>query len=372
MTGTETLPQAVRPLVAFSGVLRANGFRVAPDQTQTFIAASGLLGPRSISDIHRAALASLAPPPERRAEFDALFRLVFHGQSVAAPMAAETDDDDLEAFDQGDGTDDTLEDDEVTESGAEASAAERLTARHFGAASDRDALLHLRRRAATDLPQRKARRRRAARTGDRADRVKALREVVRRDGELLTLPALKRQVRQRRIVLLIDISGSMKAQTENHLRFAHTLQQAAEHCEVFTLGTRLTRVTRALRLRHRDQALQAASGLVADWDGGTRLGDALTAYLDVPRFAGMARGALVVVFSDGLERGDPQALIAAVERLSRLSWATLWLTPLATESDFRPQTEALLAVLPYIDRLGSGANLATLTDEILGFARRAA
>ncbi|MEM1049541.1 MAG: VWA domain-containing protein [Pseudomonadota bacterium] len=372
MTGTDPLPQAVRPLVAFSGVLRANGFRVAPDQTQTFIAASGLLGPRSIADIYRAALASLAPPPERRAEFDALFRLVFHGQSVASPTTAESDDDDLEAFDQGDGTDDTLEDDEVTESGAEASVAERLTARQFGAGSERETLMHLRRRATTDLPMRKARRRQAARTGDRADRVRALREAVRRDGELLTLPALKRQIRQRRIVLLIDISGSMKAQTESHLRFAHTLQHAAEHCEVFTLGTRLTRVSRALRLRHREQALQAASGLVADWDGGTRLGDALTAFLDVPRFAGMARGALTVVLSDGLERGDPQALIAAVERLSRLSWATLWLTPLAGETDFLPQTEALVAVLPLIDRLGSGADLMSITDEVLNFARRAA
>jgi uncharacterized protein with von Willebrand factor type A (vWA) domain len=172
------------------------------------------------------------------------------------------------------------------------------------------------------------------------------------------------------VLLLIDVSGSMKDQTDGYLRFAHALARATDRVEVFTLGTRLTRISRALRGRNRDQALALASTLVADWDGGTRLGDALQAFLAVPRFAGFARGALVVILSDGLERGDPEALTDAVERLSRLAWATLWLNPLAS-GDARPETEALTAILPFIDRMGDGSSPQRLCAEVLGFERRA-
>ena len=167
------------------------------------------------------------------------------------------------------------------------------------------------------------------------------------------------------MLLLIDVSGSMKEQTDSTLRFAHSLAQATDRFEVFTLGTRLTRITRALRRRRADQALSLASSLVSDWDGGTRLGDALQAFLSVPRFAGFSRGALVVVLSDGLERGDPAAFVDAMARLSRLAWAVLWLSPLATSSDYTPETSALQAVLPYIDRLGDGSSAASLCREVL-------
>ena len=150
---------------------------------------------------------------------------------------------------------------------------------------------------------------------------RALREAVRRDGEVVRLPVLQRRLAQRRVLLLIDVSGSMKDRTDTQLRFAHTLARATNRLEVFTLGTRLTRITRAMRRSSRDQALAMASTLVADWDGGTRLGDALQAFLAVPRFAGFARGAFCIVLSDGLERGDPSAMTDAVARMSRLAWA---------------------------------------------------
>ena len=123
----------------------------------------------------------------------------------------------------------------------------------------------------------------------------------------------------------------MKARTDAHLRFAHALVRAADRIEVFTIGTRLTRVTRALQLKNREQALAAASGLVSDWDGGTRIGDALQAFLAVPRFAGSARGAVVLILSDGLERGDPKAMTDAVRRLAARAWHLSWMTPLAAD-----------------------------------------
>jgi uncharacterized protein with von Willebrand factor type A (vWA) domain len=365
-----TLPRALTPFVAFPALLRANGFAVSPDQTTAFVAATGLLGPRSIEDIHRAARATLAPQPERFDAFDALFRLAFLGQTLAAPAAADFEDEETEAYDDRDGGE-TPPEGEEEPSGAEASGAERLFARAFAAASEAEALRRFRRAAPDRLPKRRSRRRAAASRGE-PDLRRALRDAVKRDGELVSLPTRARRDTARRVLLLADVSGSMKERTDSHLRFAHALARAHAPTEVFTLGTRLTRVTRALRRREVSQALALASTLVADWDGGTRLGDALQAFLAVPRFAAFARGALVVILSDGLERGDPAALVDAVERLRRHAWGLLWLTPLAGEPGFAVETAALGAVLPFLDRLGDGSSAGRLCAEVLGFERRAA
>jgi uncharacterized protein with von Willebrand factor type A (vWA) domain len=367
---TEPLPRPLEPFLQFPSVLRANDFSVAPEQTANFVAAVGLLGPRGMEDIRRAAHATFAPPPERRDEFDAIFRLIFLGQSLGAPIPGEPEaDDEVEAFDDRDGNMEPPDLDDAEESGGAPTGAERLFARQFAAASEAEALRRFRRAAPQLLPRRQSRRLVASKSGGRLDLRRGLREAVRRDGELLQLPALARRTRRRRVLVLIDVSGSMKAHTDEYLRFAHALARATDRVEVFTLGTRLTRISRAVRRRNRDQALALASTLVADWDGGTRLGDALQAYLAVPRFAGFARGALVVVLSDGLERGDPAALTDAMQRLSRLSWATLWLNPLA-RGDARPETEALTAILPFIDRMGDGSSAQRLCAEVLGFERR--
>ncbi|MEM1315362.1 MAG: VWA domain-containing protein, partial [Pseudomonadota bacterium] len=171
------------------------------------------------------------------------------------------------------------------------------------------------------------------------------------------------------ILLLIDVSGSMTAQTDGALRFAHALVRAGERVEVFTLGTRLTRVTSALRLRRREAALDAASGLVADWDGGTRLGEALQAFLAVPRFAGFARGAAALILSDGLERGGPEAMVDAVRRLSRLAWRVDWLTPLALGPGFAPRTAALEAASPWIDAFAPGGSVKAMCAHALALAQ---
>ncbi|MCB1465460.1 MAG: VWA domain-containing protein [Nitratireductor sp.] len=366
------LPRAALPFVQFATVLRENRFAVAPEQTTTFIAAVGLLGPKTMRDIHRAALATLAPEPERREEFDALFRLVFLGQSVAASAAGDEDEDEVRAFDEREGRMEPPDAEETNESGGEATGAEILTIRSFRGLDEDEMLARLRREAPRRLPKRASRRLRASSSGRQYDLRRALRDAVRRDGEVLRLPMLARRQRQRRILVLIDISGSMKEQTEGYMRFAHTLVQAADRIEVFTLGTRLTRITRALRHRNRDQALAVASTTVSDWDGGTRLGDALNAFLSVPRFAGFSRGALVVVLSDGLERGDHTAMTDAVQRLSRLAWRIAWLSPLVDGENALPQTAAMQSVMPFIDRLGEGGSVARICTEVLEFARRAA
>ena len=389
------LPTAAEPFIRFASVLREHRFSVAPDQTRLFIEAVGVLGPRSMRDIHAAARATLAPPIERRDEFDALYRLVFLGHSQAAGDTM-ADDDELQAFDERDGSLDSPEASDSNEVGEQASSGEVLSLRRVAADGDDAVLRRFSRAAPTSLPHRQTLRRRASRRGRDWDMRRSLRDAVRRDGELLQIPRRQRRSRQRCIVLLIDVSGSMKAQTDAYLRFAHVLVSVSEQCEVFTIGTRLTRVSRTLRVRQRDRALALAGTLVADWDGGTRLGDALDAFLGIPRFAGFARSALVVVLSDGLERGDHDVLVQSVERLARLAWRLLWLTPLAADAqspvptnhsttpgggsgsfssgtsprhDFEPRTAAMRAIEPVIDELGSGASTDAVCRHLLQQAR---
>jgi uncharacterized protein with von Willebrand factor type A (vWA) domain len=165
--------------------------------------------------------------------------------------------------------------------------------------------------------------------------------------------------------VLFQYSGSMKRYTQDYLRFAHALTQAANRVETFTLGTRLTRITRALRKRDTQTALGEAAATVADWDGGTRLGTTLEAFLSQPRYAGHARGAVVLVLSDGLERGDHRPLVEAVRRLSLRAFHLAWLTPLAQDPRFRPETAAIKAILPLVDEIGNGGTLASLVERTL-------
>ncbi len=360
-----TLPRPLTPFLSFAQALRAAGFLAAPEQTQSFIAAVGLIGPRSLLDVRRAAHATFGPWPERREEFDALFDEIFLGRVLTAPAPGDPEDM-PNAFDAG-AFEPILAPEDEQPSGAEASVAERLFARRF-ADDENEALRAFAKDLPHALPRRRARRMRRGK-GRMADPRRTFRHMMRRDGEVARLLRRTRKERQRRVLLLIDISGSMKSGTDGALRLAHSLVNAGEQVEVFTIGTRLTRVTRALRRRNREQALELASGLVADWDGGTRLGDALQVFLSVPRFAGFARGAYVVVISDGLERGGPDTLRQAMERLDGLAWSVLWLTPLASDSHFQPRTEALRAIAPMIDRLGDGSSPQAIAGEILDFAK---
>jgi uncharacterized protein len=345
------LPHAARVFVSFVALMRINGFAVAPEQTTAYLAAIELLGPRSMDAIRLAGLATLAPPPERRATYDRLFDIHFLG-SEAIDHAGAEDEEVIRLQEEGRGED--------------------LVERRFAVGATGDALRRLSREAPARLPRRRGHRRMRARRGPWADLRRTLRESVRNDGEVLRLGRLKRRARPRKVLLLIDVSGSMKGRTEDNMKLAHALSHAAPNVEVFTFGTRLTRVTRALRLKRREQALSAAAHLVSDWDGGTRIGDALQAFLAVPRFGSYARGAAVVIVSDGLERGDPSALHDATLKLSRRAWRLSWLTPLAAGPGFQPQTEALIAIRRFVDDLVDGGTTAAIVSHVLSLAQRKA
>jgi len=365
------LPRAAHVFVSFVALLRGNGFAVAPEQTAAFLEAVELLGPRGIEDIRQAGLATLAPPPERRAAYDVMFNIHFLGAD-ALPREDGAQDESVRLQEEGRGDQEPLLADEANQSGEMAVRAEALTERRFGASGPGEALRRLGREARRRLPRRRGHRRMRARRGPWADLRRILRESARTDGEVMRLGRLKRRARPRKMLLLIDVSGSMKTRSEDNLRLAHTLVQTAPDVEVFTFGTRLTRVTRALRLKRREQALAAAAHLVSDWDGGTRIGDALQAFLAVPRFGGYARGAAVVILSDGLERGDLSALRDAVVKLSRRAWRLSWLTPLAVGSGFVPQTEALVAIRAFVDDMVDGGSNTAVVAHLLSLQHRRA
>ncbi len=366
-----SLPRASQVFVDFAALLRAHGFAVSPDQTMDFIHAVGLLGPRSMEDIRRAALSTLAVRHERQAEFDALFGGFFLGQTVAAAASTDEEADEVSAYEETGQDIEVPEGDDPGEAGVEATSAESLRRREVGETGTEDHLQRLIRLGPSRLPRRLSYRRVRARGGDRLDLRRMLRRAVQRDGEATDLAFLRRKTRQRRVVLMIDVSGSMKEQTDQTFQFAHALSIICDRFEAFTFGTRLTRITAALSVRNRQQALERASRLIADFDGGTRIGEALQAFWAVPRYAGFIRGAAVLILSDGLERGPPDAMIDSVRRISRIAWRVDWLTPLAADQGYEPRTEALASVLPYLNSLSDGSRTEALSDHVLQMTRTA-
>jgi hypothetical protein len=214
------------------------------------------------------------------------------------------------------------------------------------------------------LPRALERQRVRSRRAGTLDLRRSLARARRSGGEIATLTYRRRPCRQRRLLILIDVSGSQKAHSPDMLRFAHALTQAAERCETFTFGTRLTRVTDALRHPDVDRALVALSDAVLDFDGGTRIGESFERLLGNGRFIAFARGATIVVVSDGLERGDPEPMRRATARLARLGHRLLWLSPLAGDPAYRPETRGMRAILPALDHLGDASSPAALLREL--------
>ncbi|HEY3752138.1 MAG TPA: VWA domain-containing protein [Pseudonocardiaceae bacterium] len=209
-------------------------------------------------------------------------------------------------------------------------------------------------------PTRRATRHRPSRRGP-LDRRRTVRAMLANGGEPIRLARHSRAQRPRRLVLLVDISGSMKPYADALLRFAHVItRRSPGSTEVFTLGTRMTRVSRQLRLRDPEQALAAAASAVPDFAGGTRLGEGLRAFLDRWGQRGVARRAVVVLFSDGWERGDPALLAEQLARLRRLAHTVVWANPHAGQADYRPVQSGIAVALPHIDRLVAGHSLAAL------------
>jgi uncharacterized protein with von Willebrand factor type A (vWA) domain len=214
---------------------------------------------------------------------------------------------------------------------------------------------------------RRARRRQPARHGHgRPDLGATLRRAHRHGGEITAIRTTRPRHRPRRVVLVLDISGSMQPYERGLLRVAQAavVNGARGQVEVFTLGTRLTRITRELTQRDPEQALAAVAAAVPDLSGGTRLGATLRRFND--RWSGgLARGAVVVIVSDGWERGDPRQLAAEVARLQRVAHRLVWVNPLKATAGYEPLARGIAAALPHVDRFVSGHSLDAI-DELAG------
>ncbi len=247
-----------------------------------------------------------------------------------------------------------------------ASDEEVLRSKHFDALSPGElaALYRLMERLEMATPARRTRRSERDRHGERIDMRRTLRGSTRTAGDPIRLARRRRRVARRRMVLLCDISGSMEPYARAYLQFLTCAAGSARDAEAFVFATRLTRLTRALRSRSPERAIQRAAATAPDWSSGTRIGSALKDFNDRHGRRGMARGAVVVILSDGWERGDPALVAREMERLSRLAHRIVWVNPRAAASGFSPQTGGMAAAIPHCDALVSGHSLDALGEVI--------
>ena len=221
-------------------------------------------------------------------------------------------------------------------------------------------------------PLRRTRRARRDRHGERIDMRRTLRESMRTGGDPIRLARRRRRVVRRRLVLLCDISGSMEPYARAYLQFLTAAAGSGlgdGRSEAFVFATRLTRLTRALASRSPERAIQRAAAAAPDWSSGTRIGDALKAFNDRHGRRGMARGAVIVILSDGWERGSPELVGEQMERLARLAHRIVWVNPRVAAAGFVPRAGGMAAALPHCDALVSGHSLRAL-EEVVGCDRR--
>jgi hypothetical protein len=246
------------------------------------------------------------------------------------------------------------------------SATEVLRAKDFAACNDAELeeALRLMTKLRRSSPMRRGRRLRSSSSTRRGriDVRRTLRGSLGTGGELTQLARSERQERPRRVVLLLDVSGSMRPYARAMLRFAHAAILSRRHVEAFTLGTRCTRVTRELSWRDPDAALRRAAAAAPDLDGGTRLGECLHEFNETWGAGGLARGAVVVINSDGWDRGDPAVLATAMARLSRVAHRIVWVNPLMVTEDYEPLVRGMAAALPFTDEFVSGHSLGALDE----------
>jgi uncharacterized protein with von Willebrand factor type A (vWA) domain len=359
-------------LCGFARALRAAGVHVTADRERTFLVAAAEVGIGERRHLYWAGRATLTSSPADVERYDQVFTAWFSGrpmvQTHRRPQQQPTVSQAALEDEPGSGEAGEAEEDVVR---ARASAEEVLRQRDVATLdrAGRAALARMFERLRPRPPSRTARRHVRTRSG-LVDGPATLREQLRRIGEPGPVRYHRRGTRARRVVLLIDVSGSMSPYADSLLRLAHRFVQAAPGTEVFTMGTRLTHVTRALRERDPDRALLAAGDVVPDWSGGTRLGDALGAFLDRWGRRGMARGSVVVVFSDGWERQGPEVLGEQMRRLGALAHRVVWVNPHRGKTGYEPVQQGIVAALPHIDDFVAGHSFATFEEliEVVGHA----
>ncbi len=355
--------------VAFSHLLRGAGLEVPVGSVATFVDALGKVGVERQSSVYWAGRAALVHRPEDIAAYNRVFRTFWLDQPAARPEPAAPEEIIL-AVDAGDedATEDLPDDGpSVPTITVRYSAAEVL--RHKDFAAYTHAEFAEARRLMADLKlvgelRRSRRMRPARRRAARPDLRRTVRQALRSGGEPVSRAWLTPAERPRRVILLCDVSGSMEPYARALLRFLHAAVTArgAGRVEAFALGTRLTRITRELGWRDPDAALADAAKAVADWSGGTRLGDGLRAFNDRWGVRGMARGAVIVILSDGWDRGDPARLGAEMARLHRVAHRIVWVNPLKAAPGYAPLARGMAAALPFVDNFVEGHSLAALEE----------
>lgn len=356
-------------VVGFARRLAAAGVDVPPTRAHAMLEALDVLGAGALRPVYWAGRTTLCGSPEDVDTYDRVFADWFGGRPVRPPnriavppvqrlVAVPVDPDDDRASD-----DDDDGDRPDPQRIATASRIEVLRHRDVStlSAADRAEVHRYVSALLPAAPDRTTRRRKPSPSGP-VDARRTVRSMLRHGGEPVDLRRHRHGRRQRRLVFLIDVSGSMAAYAETLLRFAHAACRVRPGTEVFTVGTRLTRVTRELRRRDPAAALAAASTAIDDWSGGTRLGDELKEFLDRWGQRGTARGAVVVIGSDGWERGDPGQLGAQMARLSRLARRIVWVNPHRGYIGYSPSTGGMRAALPYVDRLVAGHSLGAMQE----------
>jgi uncharacterized protein len=336
----------VAELTRFGRALRDEGLAVGTDRVLAFCRAAALL---DAADLYWAGRATLVARREDHPIYDRVFRAFFGGGRTEVPSSPASVRVQLEG---------------VLEL-ARASRDELLRKKSFARCSPEELarLAELMARVRLAVPSRRSRRRTPAR-GGAPDFRRTLRRSFRTAGEPIEQRWRERRRRQRRLVVLLDVSGSMADYSRALVMFAHAALRADRRFEAFCFGTRLTRVTRALAGSDANEALERAAAEVVDWEGGTRIGESLQRFLDDFGHAGMARGAVVIVCSDGLDVGEPELLRVQMARLSRLAHRVVWVNPLKEDPAYEPLARGMNAALPYVDVFTSGHNLASL--EALG------
>lgn len=318
-------------LIAFAGLLRRAGLPVGTDQVLTLFEALPYVDLRSRDEVRAACETVLVRRREDLAAFDRIFNdLKFEAGAPAEPAEVEVSNETLVLRTYSD--------------------LDRVADRDFSALTDvehaavRAALVNL----AWDVDRHRTRRWRRGR-GTRIDLRRALARAIRTGGEIVALPTKVRRTRPRPIVLLCDVSGSMELYARTLLLFAHGMSRRRRHVEAFLFATRLTRISHELRASNPDAALAAVSRAVRDWSGGTRIGEALRTFHQRWRRRVLHGSSIVILISDGWDRGSPDALRDEMARLQRGCHRLIWLNPLIGTVDYAPLTRGLQAAMPFVD-----------------------
>ena len=358
---TDGAPQ--RMAVAFARVLRAVDIAAPLDSVLTFVDALSLVGMEDRSSVYWAARTTLVRGPEDIPAFDRAFAVFWDhreavdtedGETLRVTIAMDTEEDGAT-----DGTADASDDPTVT---LRFSGVETLRDKDFSGYTDEEMRLAQRWMEALRVAgsPRESMRWVPARKGPRPDMRRTVRASLAAQGEPVRRRWSRHGTRARRLVFLLDVSGSMEPYARALVRFVHAGVAGRQRVEAFTLGTRLTRITRELASKDPDRALTMAGSRVADWSGGTRLGDTLRLFNDEWGVRGMARGSIIVVLSDGWDRGDPAALAAEMQRMQRVAHRIVWVNPLKVTPGYAPLARGMAAALPFVDEFVEGHSLDAL------------